>query len=73
MGSDQVDLREDLSSEQGGTGSASGSSVSASAYRGMDFYNIVFHSYLQKGYDIKLLCFTRMLIFTFYRCIRLKR
>ena len=31
---DQVDLREDLSSEQGGTGSASGSSLSASAYRG---------------------------------------
>jgi len=30
---DQVDLREDLSSEQGGTGSASGSSLSASAYR----------------------------------------
>ena len=35
VGSDQVDLREDLSSEQGGTGSASGSSLSASAYRGM--------------------------------------
>ena len=34
IGNDQVDLREDLSSEQGGTGSASGSSLSASAYRG---------------------------------------
>ena len=34
IGGDQVDLREDLSSDQGGTGSASGSSMSASAYRG---------------------------------------
>ena len=34
LGSDQVDLRDDISSEQGGTGSASGSSLSASAYRG---------------------------------------
>lgn len=33
IGGDQVDLREDLSSDQGGTGSASGSSMSASAYR----------------------------------------
>ena len=32
---DRVDLREDLSSDQGGTGSASGSSVSNSAFRGM--------------------------------------
>ena len=34
IGGDQVDLREDLSSDQGGTGSASGSSMSTSAYRG---------------------------------------
>jgi len=40
IGSDQVDLREDLSSEQGGTGSASGSSLSASAYRDASGSNV---------------------------------
>ena len=41
IGNDQVDLREDLSSEQGGTGSASGSSLSASAYRGNTLSNLL--------------------------------
>ena len=74
MGSDQVDLREDLSSEQGGTGSASGSSVSASAYRGV--YLCKQQLYIFRRYvhlTLNHFAFTHMPIFTFSRCNRLKR
>ena len=42
----KVDLRDDISSEQGGTGSASGSSLSASAYRGK--YIVIYNSFCKK-------------------------